>query len=164
MTQPEPTPGYEESYLGQLRSLVGDRKIIITAARGVVRDEGGRILFIRRRDNRLWALPAGSQELDESILDCVKREVWEETGLQVISAKPMAIYSNLSIRTSFGDPYHLFLVQFMVQEWSGELVKETDETIDARFFPLDEVSKEMAPFYYETLQDIRSYDGGLILK
>ena len=99
-------PGYEESYLGQIRKLVGDRKVIITAARAVVRDREGRVLFIRRRDNRKWAMPAGSQELDESITDCLRREVKEECGLEVISATPMAIYSCRSIVTAFGDPYH----------------------------------------------------------
>ena len=124
---------YNESYLGQIRKLIGKRKLIITAARAVIRDREGRILFVRRRDNGLWGMPAGSQELDESILDCLKREVKEETGLNVITAIPMAIYSRLSIVTVYGDPYHLFQVQFLVDDWSGELVIETDETVDARF-------------------------------
>ncbi|MBN1665644.1 MAG: NUDIX domain-containing protein [Anaerolineales bacterium] len=155
---------YEESYLGQVRKLVGKRKIIVTAARAAIRDPEGRILFIRRSDNGLWAMPAGSQELDESILDCLKREVWEETGLQVISAIPMAIYSRLPIVTVYGDPYHLFLVQFLVDEWCGELVTETDETVDARFFALDEIPAEISPAYHEALQDLREYAGALILK
>ena len=67
-------------------------------------------------------------------MDCLKREVKEESGLVVISATPMSIYSQRSIVTAYGDPYHLFQVQFLVDEWSGELVTETDETVDARFF------------------------------
>ncbi len=155
---------YKESYLGQIRELVGKRKLIITAARAVIRDGQGRVLFIRRRDNGLWAMPAGSQELDESILDCLKREVKEETGLDVIAATPMAIYSQLSIVTGYGDPYHLFMVQFLVDDWSGELVTETDETLDARFFGLDELPEDMLDFYQQVLDDLRKYDGSLILK
>ena len=157
-------PGYEESYLGQLRHLVGDRKVIVTAARAVLRDRDGRILFIRRRDNGKWAMPAGSQELDESITDCVTREVKEESGLDVISAIPMAIYSCRSIVTAYGDPYHLFQVQFLVDEWSGELVTKTDETLDARFFGLDEVPVDLSDLYEEVLEDLRKYDGSLIVK
>ena len=156
--------GYKESYLGQIRELVGKRKLIITAARAVIRDGQGRVLFIRRRDNGLWGMPAGSQELDESISDCLEREVKEETGLDVIAATLMAIYSRLSIVTTYGDPYHLFLVQFLVDDWSGELVTETDETVDARFFSLDELPDEMPDFYQETLEDFNKYDGSLILK
>ena len=157
-------PGYEESYLGQIRKLVGDRKVIITAARAVVRDREGRVLFIRRRDNRKWAMPAGSQELDESITDCLRREVKEESGLDVISATPMAIYSSRSIVTAYGDAYHVFQVQFLVDEWSGELVAETDETVDARFFALDEVPVDLSDLYEEVLEDLRRWDGSLILK
>ena len=58
-------PDFEESYLGQVRKLVGNKKIIVTGARAVVQDPEGRILLIRRRDNRKWAMPAGAQELDE---------------------------------------------------------------------------------------------------
>ena len=156
--------GYEESYMGQIRQLVGKREIIITAARAVIHDQEGRVLFIRRRDNGLWAMPAGGQELGESIFDCLKREVKEEAGLEVISATPMAIYSQLPIVTTYGDPYQLFLVQFLVDEWSGELVTETDETVDARFFDLDELPEEMPDFYRKVLGDLQKYDGNLIIE
>ena len=75
-------PNYEESYLGQIRKLIGKQKLIITAARAVIRDREDRILFIPRRDNGLWGMPAGGQELDESIWDCLKREVKEENSFR----------------------------------------------------------------------------------
>lgn len=157
-------PSYEESYLSQVQKLIDKQELIITAARAVIRDQEGRILFIRRRDNGLWAMPAGGQELGESILDCLKREVKEESGLDVILATPMAIYSQVSIVTASGDPYQLFLVQFLVDEWSGELVTETNETVDARFLDLDELPENIPDSYHEVLKDLQEYDGSLILK
>lgn len=157
-------PSHEESYLSQVRKLIDKQELIITAARAVIRNQEGRILFIRRRDNGLWAMPAGGQELGESILDCLKREVKEESGLDVIFATPMAIYSQLSVVNSSGDPYQLFLVQFLVDEWSGELVTETDETVDARFLDLDELPENIPDSYREVLKDLQEYDGNLILK
>lgn len=157
-------PSYEESYLSQVRKLIDKQELIITAARAVIRDQEGRILFIRRRDNGLWAMPAGGQELGESILDCLKREVKEESGLDVILATPMAIYSQVSIVTASGDPYQLFLVQFLVDKWSGELVTETNETVDARFLDLDELPENIPDSYHEVLKDLQEYDGSLILK
>ena len=76
-------PSYEESYLGQLRKRIGRTKIITTACRAVIRDSQDRVLLIRRSDNQHWAMPAGTQELDETIFDCLKREVKEETGITV---------------------------------------------------------------------------------
>lgn len=159
-------PDYEESYLGQMRKLIGKRKMIATGARAILRDQEGRILLIRRRHSNYWGMPAGSQELGESILDCVQREVKEETGLDVISATPIAIYSDprFSIVTSYGDPYQFLVVQFLVDEWTGSLATETDETVDARFFSLDELPEDVPPHYAEALEDLRNYDGRLILK
>src|SRR5579885_2578787 len=79
---------FEESYLGQLRKLVGSRTLICPGVRAVIRDEQGHLLLIQRRDNGIWGMPAGSIELNESILDCLKREVWEETGLEVQEVTP----------------------------------------------------------------------------
>ncbi len=157
-------PDFDQSYLGQLRKLVGNRKIIVTAARAVIRDPQGRVLFIRRSDNAKWAMPAGAQELDESIRECLEREVAEECGLHVRRAIPMALYSNIDAVSVVGDPFHLFIVQFLVDEWEGELITETDETTDARFFSLEEHPADIMPIYQEVLEDLRAFDGTFILK
>ena len=157
-------PDFEDSYLGQIRKLVGNRKIIVTGARAVVQDPEGRILFIRRRDNGKWAMPAGSQELDETIVECLVREVREETGLEVASATLMAMYSSVSSESAYGNPHHLFIVQFLVEEWSGDLVTDTDETVDARFYAPDEIPQDIPEPYGEVLQDLRDYDGTLIIR
>jgi ADP-ribose pyrophosphatase YjhB (NUDIX family) len=159
---------YEESYLGQLRKLIGREKVIIIAARAMVRDDQGRVLFIRRRDNGKWAMPAGAMELDKSINDCLVREVYEESGLQTRAATLFAIWSDpkkSSIVTEYGDPYHLVVFVFRVDQWQGELLTETDETLDVRFYSLDQLP-ETAAHYHETLADLRQFesDGRLILK
>ena len=103
-------------------------------------------------------MPAGSIELEESIFDCVRREVLEETGLTVLSASPIAIYSEprFSFVTSYGDPYQMFTVVFVIDEWSGDLQAQTDETVNARFFALDNLPA-IPDLYRETLADLQSY-------
>jgi len=43
-------------------------------------------------------------ELNESILNCLMREVWEETGLEVLEATPIALYTEprFAFTTAFG--------------------------------------------------------------
>jgi len=158
-------PGFEDSYVGKVRKLVGDQVLIIPATRAVLLDERQGILLIRRRDNGQWGFPAGAIELGDSVFDCLKREVKEETGLDVISATPFAIYSEsrFAFTNMYGDTYQLFSVAFRVDEWEGALVTETDETIDARFFPLDALP-ELPAHYHETMDDLQKFDGRLILK
>ena len=51
----------------------------VSAAGGLVRDSGGRNLMIFRRGR--WDLPKGHLEPGESIEECARREVGEETGI-----------------------------------------------------------------------------------
>jgi ADP-ribose pyrophosphatase YjhB (NUDIX family) len=157
---------YDESYLGQLRQLVGQRKLIAVTVRAVIRDDQGRVLLIRRRDNDRWAMPAGSMELDESIEETLRREVREETGLTVTAATLIAVYSHprYSAITTYGDPYQFISFVFRVDGWAGELVTNTDETIDARFFAPDDLPDNMPDLYRETLTDVAQYNGTLFLK
>lgn len=77
------TVSWSESYFGQLRALAGDRTLLLTAARLVLRHPEDGLLLIRRADNGVWSFPAGTMELGESIADCAVRELREETGLVV---------------------------------------------------------------------------------
>jgi 8-oxo-dGTP pyrophosphatase MutT (NUDIX family) len=49
----------------------------------VIVDDQGRVLVTQRRDNGHWQPPGGVLELDETIEDGLRREVYEETGLTV---------------------------------------------------------------------------------
>lgn len=72
---------------------------LVPAASVVVVDDDGGILLHRRTDNDKWALPGGVMEIGESIADCARREVREETGLDVELLGIVGIYS---------DPGHVF--------------------------------------------------------
>jgi 8-oxo-dGTP pyrophosphatase MutT (NUDIX family) len=160
---------FEESYLGQLvkiREHTGiDYKFLLPAARAVVRDSCGKVLFVRRKDNGKWVMPSGSQELGETIYDCMKRETREEAGIEVTSATVMAIYNYLATSDDFYQTLH---VQFLVNGWSGKVVKETDETTDARFWSVEEiraaVPDKISPYYLDVITDLEKYDGRVIIK
>lgn len=54
----------------------------------------GRIVLIRRRDNGLWALPGGIIDWGEDVATAVKRELAEETGLEVVNIRRLVgVYS-----------------------------------------------------------------------
>lgn len=159
---------WSDSYFGQLRALAGDRTLILTATRLVLRDEAGRLLLIRRSDNGVWSVPAGTMELGESIEDCAVRELWEETGLHATAVTPYALHTGPAYtqRNMFGDTYQHFVVLFRVDRWHGELVRQTDETLDAGFYADSELPQPLSSTVAETVADLGTFEatGRLVLK
>ena len=125
------------------------------AARAVIFDGQGRILLIRRGDNKQWALPAGGMEPGESVTDCMAREVWEETGLTVEYATAFAIYSEPRFTAPTRPEAQLLTVAYRVDKWSGELQRATNETDDAQWFTTDEIRSlsDLMPMYLESIED-----------
>jgi 8-oxo-dGTP diphosphatase len=58
--------------------------------------EPGRVLLVRRRADRHpgWCLPCGWVEYDEEIREALRREMREETGLDVRPGEIFAVYTN----------------------------------------------------------------------
>jgi 8-oxo-dGTP diphosphatase len=61
----------------------------------VIPDDHGRVLLVRRRDNQHWEPPGGVLELAETIHDGLRREVREETGLDIEPGPLTGIYKNM---------------------------------------------------------------------
>jgi ADP-ribose pyrophosphatase YjhB (NUDIX family) len=161
--------GWAESYLGRLRASAGDAEtLFFVGARGVVFDDQRRLLLIQRSDNGRWAMPAGAMELGESMRDCAVREVWEETGLKATALTPFAMYTGprYTYTNEWRHRYQSIMMSFRIEAWEGDLRRVTDETLDARFFPLDALPDPQSPIIAEMLADLASFEssGQLVLK
>lgn len=96
-------------------------------------DGQGRILLIRRADNRLWAMPGGACDVGEAPATGAAREVWEETGFVVeisdlIGIFDSRLYKDLTSR-------HLYHLLF-AGEPTGGVAQTSIETLDVRWFHL----------------------------
>ncbi|WP_130799531.1 NUDIX hydrolase [Streptomyces otsuchiensis] len=65
---------------------------------GVIVDDHGRALLIKRRDNGHWEPPGGVVEAGETLPDALAREVLEETGLKIdtSTAALTGVYQNMA--------------------------------------------------------------------
>lgn len=65
----------------------------VHVAAAVIRGVDGRILLARRADTQhqggLWEFPGGKVEADESVATALSRELQEELGIQVTTARPL---------------------------------------------------------------------------
>src|SRR5690349_3502109 len=77
-----------------MTDAISPRHSVSVAA--VIADEFGRVLVTQRRDNGHWEPPGGVLETQESILDGLKREVREETGLTVEPVRLTGVYKNMA--------------------------------------------------------------------
>jgi ADP-ribose pyrophosphatase YjhB (NUDIX family) len=159
---------WDESYLGQLRAIAGERVLMFVGARALVRDASGHILLIKRADNGFWAFPAGAMELGESIAQCAARELREETGLVAGEVVPFGLYTGADYTTTnqWGHTYQLFITAFTVPTWSGELARVTDETSDAGFFDPAALPEPLTTSVPEVLADLAAFEatGRLVVK
>ncbi|NOU98617.1 NUDIX domain-containing protein [Paenibacillus planticolens] len=163
--------GWHDSYIGKLRKIIGTQKIIVNSVRAILLDNEGRVLFIKRKGDNKWGMPAGAMEIEESVFDAMKREVKEETGLDVHQATLIAIYSSPKTQTftdRWGNEHHVIEYLFRVDNWAGTLEKETNESLDAAFYPLDslpEASSDLFARHHErVINDYKKFDGKLILE
>lgn len=61
-----------EDYISYIRSKVGQDKIFLNFAAGILCDEDGKVLLQLRGDSQTWGVIGGIMELGESSTDTVK--------------------------------------------------------------------------------------------
>ncbi len=114
---------------------------LIKAGGGLVKNKAGEILLIFRRGK--WDLPKGKLEENETIEQCAKREVEEETGLQ-----------QLEVGKLLGITYHTYI------EFGKPILKESHwygmkATGDEKLIPQTE--EDITEIIWAKKEDFKKY-------
>ncbi|RLQ94205.1 NUDIX hydrolase [Falsibacillus albus] len=141
-------------YIDELRKEVGHQPMILVGVAVAVIDESGKLLLQKRIDG-LWGVPGGFLELGESTEDAGRREVLEETGIEVGELDLIGVFSGKQYHTIFpnGDEVYPVTIAYVTKDIrSGILKADGNETLDAKFFEVNDLPDELSPQFSRLIQ------------
>lgn len=145
-------------YIKNLRSMVGHEKVIMVIAGAFVFDSDNRLLLQQRSDSGEWGLPGGFMEMEESVQDTARREVFEETGLQLKELELFGIYSGPKYDKTFknGDQVAMVQILFTCRNFEGQVVEQNEESLNNKFFSLKDLPENLFSDHQDFFDDLKS--------
>lgn len=104
-------------YVLRLREKIGHDLLIVPSVAVLLFDDAQRVLLVRHDDRGLWVAPGGTVDPDEHPEDTAKREMLQETGIDVELER---------ILGAFGGP------EFRVRHANGDQVGYVMTVYEAR--------------------------------
>ena len=126
--------------LMNLRREYPEQPIIAVAA--LILNENGDLLLVRRNSEPgkgLWSIPGGVVELGESLDQALKREVKEETGLDIKSLKLLDVFEVVEKDYSGKIRYHYIILDYIVEKCGG-LLKPATDVSDAKWVSIEKIN------------------------
>ena len=144
-----------KDYIKWIRSKVGHEKIILVFSGGCVFDKDGKVLLQRRGDSNKWGFPGGAIEIGETPEMAVVREFKEETGLDVKVSGLIGIYTDCNMEYPNGDKAHSICIVYAVEMIGGQLKCDNLETVELKYFDLDEMPELFCKQHEEIKNDLQ---------
>ena len=112
----------------------------ILAAAGVVLNERQEVLLVKHNRSG-WVFPGGQVEVGENVIEAVKREVMEETGVSIEVGELFCAASNTGTHPGYNGVKEIptKLMLDFICTYTGGMPRPSDENSESRF-----VSREQA--------------------
>jgi ADP-ribose pyrophosphatase YjhB (NUDIX family) len=104
--------------------------------------DGNRILLVERGREPLkgyWSLPGGAVETGELLQDALRREVREETGLEIEVVQLIEIFERIMPGENGRTEYHYILLDYLCHPTGGALAA-ADDASRVGWFTEDEIA------------------------
>jgi ADP-ribose pyrophosphatase YjhB (NUDIX family) len=140
------------------RYFATDPTVVRLSVSAVVRRVRGgeEILLMQRSDNAHWGLPGGHVEPGESVLDAVRREVFEETGWRIEPGRLVGVYSEparQTVETRGGERVQHVNLCFDALAVEELAPSTPDEALAIGFFPRTQLPQPFVPIHGIRIED-----------
>ena len=104
---------------------------ILVAVGAVIEDNRGRILLVKHKKERggywqgKWICPGGELEFGEEIKEGIKREVKEETNLEIELVRPLVPFDRI-VKSDERTSLHVIYIDYIAKLLGGELKVGSD--------------------------------------
>ncbi len=133
-------------YIQSIRKFIGHDPMLSVGVCVIIENEEGKILLEKRHDNGLFCLPGGAIELHETILEGLRREIMEETGLPLSDPKLFMVLSGDKEVFHYpnGDVTHYvdFIFYDKIESRNNPIRPQDRESDSIRFYSRDELPKK----------------------
>ncbi len=151
------------NYIKFIRSKVGHEKFFLNCVAAAILNDTGKVLLQKRSDRNTWGFPSGVMELGESFSESLKREVKEETGLNVDIIRLLGVYSDYFDEYPNGDKAQPIVIFFLCKAKSGNLTVDNDETLELKFFSKEEMPTLVNQQHIDMFHDLFAEDDQVII-
>lgn len=144
-------------YIQFLRQYIGHAPILMVGAATLIVDEHDRLLLLKRSDSGCWGPPGGAVEPGEVVEMAARREVREETGLDLGVLTLFGVFSGpeLFYRYPNGDEVYNVTIVYLAHEFSSDVILN-DEHTEYRWFVRADIPGEISPPIIPVIEQYRS--------
>jgi 8-oxo-dGTP pyrophosphatase MutT (NUDIX family) len=117
-------------YLLNLRKFLGHAPLQMVGAATLIVDAENRLLLMKRSDSGCWGPPGGAVELGEVLEAAARREVREETGLELGELSFFGVFSgpDLFYRYPNGDEVYNVTIVYLTHTPPGKVQLNHEHT------------------------------------
>ncbi|MBQ6520474.1 MAG: NUDIX hydrolase [Anaerolineaceae bacterium] len=133
----------------------------IIAAAGIVINDNDEILMVKANRGG-WVFPGGQVEVGENVIDAVKREVMEETGIDIEVGEVFCISSNTCKHPGYNGVKEVptkIMLDFICRA-KGGIPRPSDENSESAYFSREKAQELItAPAIVERFKAYLEYAG-----